>query len=253
LTIFIKSKMIKQITLILALFFSLTSFCQNTNMKELKVLLNTQDPAWPIVKEWIDHAVNKVELLPKDKNRADTALYHTQVTTHSTLGAIIYETGGILIDNGWIRILGSGSDRLNRGIMDWNKDKSYKHIGEPISFLLIADDVLGGFFAINAGGIEKSNTGKVFYFAPDNLKWENLDLTYTEFINFCFQGDLKQFYSGFKWEDWINDISELDGNYGIFCYPYLWTKEGQDINKIIRKPVPIQELWDLYFATIPKN
>jgi len=39
-----------------------------------------------------------------------SALVAVQVTTRSPMGAIIYETGGILVDHGWIRILGSGCE-----------------------------------------------------------------------------------------------------------------------------------------------
>jgi Protein of unknown function DUF2625 len=87
--------------------------CQNTfvlaqklKMKPLQELINKEDPGWPIVTGWIKEAKNKVEILPKTAARADSNLLYTQVTTRSPMGAVIYETGGILIDNGWLRILG---------------------------------------------------------------------------------------------------------------------------------------------------
>ena len=48
-----------------------------------------------------------------------------QMPTSSPMGAVIYETGGILIHHGWLRILGSGSFKLPRGLMDWNFSKSF--------------------------------------------------------------------------------------------------------------------------------
>lgn len=219
---------------------------QANKMKPSDQLINKQEPAWDFVKQWIKEAKNKVEVLPKDNLRADSALYQSQVTTRSPMGAIIYETGGILIDHGWIRVLGSGCTRLNRSLMEWNRGKSYDKVGEQPSFLLIADDVLGGFFAINAGGLDSSGIGKIFYYAPDNLKWEPLDMGYTDFINFCFNGDLNEFYEGYRWSNWKKDIDTLDGNLGMSIFPFLFTKEGKDINKDSRKPVPIQELWGLY-------
>jgi hypothetical protein len=220
---------------------------QTSKLKPLEELINKQEPAWDFVKQWIKDAKNVVEVLPKDAVRADSALYQTQVTTRSPMGTIVYETGGILIDHGWIRILGSGCKRLNRSLMDWNKDKSYHKVGEQLSFLLIADDVLGGFFAVNAGGLAKEGIGKVFYFAPDNLKWEQTEMSYSDFLTFCFSGDINKFYDGYRWTNWINEIDTLDGHLGISVYPFLWSKEGQaDINKNSRKPVPMQELWELY-------
>ena len=38
----------------------------------------------------------------------------------SPLGAVVYETGGILVDGGWLRILGSGNARLTRTLPGWN-------------------------------------------------------------------------------------------------------------------------------------
>jgi len=237
----------KYLIIILTFFFSaMTSDAQTNKMKPIDQLINKQEPGWDLVKQWIKEAMNSVEVLPKDVLRADSALYQSQVTTRSPMGAVIYETGGILIDHGWIRVLGSGCKRLNRSLMDWNKGKSFDIVGEQPSFLLIADDVLGGFFAVNAGGLDKAGIGKVFYFAPDNLKWEQTEMGYSDFLNFCFSGDINKFYEGFKWTNWKKDIETLDGNLGISIYPFLWTKEGKDINSDSRKPVPIQELWDLY-------
>jgi hypothetical protein len=241
------------LAILTGLLISLSAYGQQSGMRELKDLINENDPGWPVVKEWIDNATNIVEVLPKDDRRADSALYQSQVTTRSPMGAIIHESGGILVDNGWIRILGSGSDKLDRSLMDWNKGKSFSETGERPSYLLIADDVLGGFFAINGGGIENNNFGKIYYFAPDNMTWENTGLGYSDFLIFCFQGDLQKFYKGLRWENWADTVSNLDGNQGIQCTPYLWTEEGKDIEKVSRRPVPIQELWDAYFTHTEKK
>src|ERR1700754_147077 len=91
-------------------FTLLTTFGQY-KMRPVDQLINNVDPGWPVVKQWIDSAKNKVEVLPVDPLKAKDALYKTQVTTRSIMGAIVYSTGGILIDDGWIRIFGSGSAR----------------------------------------------------------------------------------------------------------------------------------------------
>lgn len=235
-------KNILSILSIIFIFFSHIIFAQN-NCRNLTELINKNESAWSYVKPWIDTARNKVEVLPKDILRADTALYQAQVTTKSTMGSIIYETGGILIDNGWIRVLGSGSKKLDRSLMDWNKGKSYLKLGSSLSYLLVADDVLGGFFAINNGEFGKENIGKIFYFAPDNLQWQSLGLTYSEFIQFCFCGDINKFYNGYKWKNWEKEIVNIDGNSAYTFFPYLCTKEGSDINKVSKKIVPINEVW----------
>lgn len=114
-------------------------------MRPVNELINTKEPGWDLVKQWIDSAKNKVVVLPVDTAKAKEALYNTQVTTRSPMGAIVYGTGGILVDNGWIRILGSGNKLLPRSLPNWNKGKTYQEFGQAPPFLLIADDAIGGF------------------------------------------------------------------------------------------------------------
>ncbi|MBT9392049.1 DUF2625 domain-containing protein [Hymenobacter sp. NST-14] len=205
--------------------------------KPLSELINRQEPAWEFVSQWIREAKNKVEVLPRQPAQANSSLLAAQVTTRSPMGAILYETGGLLIDGGWLRVLGSGSPRLNRTLMDWNK-------GKPAGMLLVADDVLGGFYALNGGAFGPETVGQIFYFAPDSLEWEPTDMTYSAFLQFCCSGDLASYYRDARWTGWEKEISQLSGTQGLACYPFLFTQEGKDIRRSKRTPVPIQELWD---------
>jgi hypothetical protein len=225
--------------LIVTLFLTMKIAAQNI-MRPVEELINNKEPGWALVDTWIKSAKNKVEVLPVDTLKAKTALFNTQVTTRSPMGAVIYMTGGIFVDNGWIRIIGSGSQKLNRTLPDWNKGKSFDNFGEKPTFLLVADDAVGGFFALN-GGQFGEDAGKIYYLSPDNLEWEPLDLTYTDFLNFCFSGDLKKFYDQLRWKNWKAEVSNLDGNMVYNFVPYLWSKEGKNIDKDSRMPVPIEE------------
>lgn len=231
---------------LLFLFIAQVTLGQTAKMRTVAELINKQEPGWNLVTQWIKEAKNKVEVLPKDGKRAEQALYEAQVTTRSPMGAVVYESGGILVDGGWIRILGSGSARVNRSLIGWNMGKTMNQVGERPSFLLIADDAIGGFFAINAGAFGPEDAGKVFYFSPNNPEWASLGIGYSEFLTFCFSGDLNRFYQGLRWNGWQTEVKALDGNKGISCFPFLWTTEGKDINKVSRRPVPIEELWTLY-------
>ena len=211
-------------------------------MRTLQELVNTEDPGWPIVKKWIDQAKNKVEILPCERQRAEKSLIHTQVTTRSQMGAIIYKTGGLLLDNGWIRILGSGSDRMKRTLPDWNKGKSFSEFGEPAPYLLVADDAIGGFYAIN-GGFLGEDTGNLYYFAPDMLQWIPLEMEYSRFLLFCFETDLDEFYPGMRWDGWQQDVMDLRPDYAYSFFPFLWTEEATDINTIERNAIPIEEVY----------
>lgn len=213
-------------------------------MRTLNELINLDEPGWDLITQWLNEAQNQYEILPRDKERAERELLNTQVTTRSPMGAIVYETGGILIDNGWLRILGSGSEKLDRGLAEWNKGKTFANFGEQPSYLLIADDIIGGYFALNAGGIG-SEIGKVYYLAQDTLEWECLDTNYSEFVYWALTGNLSQFYGTFRWRNWQNDIQLANGNQVFSFYPFLWTKKASDIEKTSRTLVPIEENYKL--------
>ena len=162
------------------------------------------DPAWPLVQEWIAAASNRVEVLPASEPARSLALEATQVTTRSPMGAVIFETGGILIDGGWLRILGSGHPRLPRSLPDWNKGRTWTEEHRVPPILLVADDVVGGLFAVNGGGFD-GPPGHVHYFAPDRLGWESLESGYSDFLQWTLQGDLEAFYEGQRWPGWLAD------------------------------------------------
>lgn len=209
-------------------------------MRPLAELINKTDPGWPLVQQWIDSATNKVEVLKADSTNAAEALWQTQVTTRSPMGAIIYSTGGILIDGGWIRILGSGNPVLKRSLPAWNKGKTFADYGQRPGLLLVADDAIGGFFAINGGALGK-DAGKMYYLSPDNLQWEALDLSYSDFLDFCFRGSLDKFYTNLRWKTWQKDLAGITGDQVFMCFPYLWTTQGKDIEKVSKDPVPVEE------------
>lgn len=232
-----------KLLLISLVFITFVTNGQN-KMKSAEELIDKNDPGWLIVQGWIKTAKNKVEILQADELKAKEALFHTQVTTRSPMGAIVFMTGGLLIDDGWIRILGSGNSRFNRTLPDWNKGKSFNEFGETPSFLLIADDAIGGFYLLNGGGLG-TDVGKIYYFSPDNLEYEQLDITYSEFLEFCFNNNLDKFYEGNRWNGWREEVSKLKGDEVFNFYPFLWTAEGSDINKSSRKIIPIQEQYGL--------
>ena len=235
--------MIKNLLIAFLILTSLAAKAQQ-KMRAVNELINTTDPSWPLVKDWIESAKNKVEVLTADSAKAKDALFNVQVTTRSPMGAVVYMTGGILVDDGWIRILGSGNSKLNRSLPDWNKGKSLAQFGEASPFLLIADDAIGGFYLLNGGGLGK-DLGKVYYFSPDNLTYEPLGITYSGFLQFCFSSDLEKFYKGLRWTKWKDEVSKLQGDKVFSFYPYLWSEEGKNIKKSTRKIVPIEEQYIL--------
>lgn len=208
-------------------------------MKQLNDLINKEEPGWDIVQEWLKNAINHYEILPKNTQRSEKELVKSQISTRSLMGAVIYETGGILVNFGWIRILGSGSSKLDRGLMEWNQGKTIKNIGDHPPFLLVADDIIGGYFAINAGGLGPE-IGNIYYLQQDSLEWENLDCGYSDFLNWVLNGDIQKFYAPFKWQNWEKDVANIGGNQTFSFFPFLWT-EYENFEQISRKLVPAEE------------
>ncbi|MHC1684697.1 MAG: DUF2625 family protein [Clostridiaceae bacterium] len=210
-------------------------------MKQINELIDENQAGWKLIEEWLTEAENKVEILKTTKSKAEEVLYDLQVTTKSPLGAIAYNTGGILVNNGWIRILGSGTKDFKRDISNWN-NLNAENLRLEKAFL-VADDILGGFFAIN-GGLFEGEIGHIFYLAPDTLQWENLEIWFSEFIHWTFVGDLNKFYELFMWPEWENEVKDISIDFGISIYPFLWA-EGEEVEKRSRKVVPIEELWNV--------
>lgn len=210
-------------------------------MSKTYLELQSDDPAWSELAASAKSASNDVEVLPcvsEDARRA--CLEGLQVTTRSTLGALAYETGGVLVDHGWLRIFGSGHPKLSRALGAYNKALGID-VGEC---LFVADDAVGGVFAIDAGPL--GDPGKVHYFAPDTLAWESTEIGHSAWIDWAFTGDLAKFYEAARWPGWEKEVAALTGEQSISIWPGLWTEEGQDPAKASRKAVAATELWALY-------
>ena len=150
-------------------------------MRALGELIDTNEPGWALIEEWLKEAKNSYEILPRDEDRAQSELLGLRVTTRSPMGALVYGCGGIVVDGGWLRVLGSGCECMKRGIYGFNLYKSFSEAEQIPRCLLVADDVLDGFFVIN-GGTFRGKAGNVFYCAPDSSKLEDTQLSYSRFF-----------------------------------------------------------------------
>ncbi|MBP2167871.1 hypothetical protein J2125_001063 [Erwinia toletana] len=194
-----------------------------------------------MVQEWLSNATNDYEVLPRDADLARRALHQLQVTTRSPMGAVVFETGGILIDNGWLRILGSGHSRLTRSPAAWTQSKAEC---QSLQALLIADDASGGFFAVNGGGLGE-DIGCVYYFAPDSLEWESLEVGYSAFLQWALCGDLALFYQTVRWNGWGEEPLPPAGDEVYAFFPFLWTEPHLSVEERSRSIVPIEQHWRL--------
>jgi hypothetical protein len=202
------------------------------------------DPAWPLVQQWMQTARNHWCVVDPLPGMGERALEQLQVTTHSTLGAVVLHTEAILVDHGWLRLLGAGGPTLTGGILNWNGLSDPLPIPRIKDALIVAHDVVGGFFAIDGGGIQGAKN-TVFYLAPDALKWVNCKKGYTDFVRWVFGGDLQLFYRDLRWPNWVNDVSLISADEGFLFDPPLWEDGNTTKRRILR--TGMIDIWYLYF------
>lgn len=211
-------------------------------MRSLTELTSTDEPAWPLVQQWLSAAPN-VEVLPANVASAEAALLSLQVTLRSPMGAVVYQSGGLLIDHGWLRVLGSGSPRMRRSLPGWNDGKVHTDEAGRPTLLLMADDVLGGLFALNGGALG-AELGQVFYLAQDTLEWEQLPMGYSDFLAWALSPRLSDFYTDQRWTGWEEEVQQLNGDQALSVYPFLCA-EGEPIGSRFRRAIPVDELFDV--------
>lgn len=134
-------------------------------------------------------------------------------------------SGGIIIDN-WIRIYGCGDINVVEKNKLYNKDNNMD--------ILIGEDVLGGLFALK--------DDLIYYFAPDTNEWENLNIYYTQFLDWILNNNqsINKFYELFRWNKWEEDCKKLKLTEGVSFYPLLNFK--CNINERSRRIISIDEL-----------
>ncbi|MFI5933210.1 DUF2625 family protein [Actinoplanes sp. NPDC051494] len=188
--------------------------------------------AWPEISAAIAGAPYPVDVLPAEPARAAACLTALGgLTTRSWLGAVVASSGGILVDHGWVRVLGSGHDGLP------------EVIAQPDG-VVVAHDVLGGRFAWVQPAPQARPT--VHYFGPDALSWLDLDQGYTAWLSAVLSGGLTGFYASLRWPGWPAEVAELDLGQGISAMPPPFTREGRDLSAVSRRPIPMAQLIDLY-------
>ncbi|CAL9411630.1 hypothetical protein SUDANB121_01681 [Nocardiopsis dassonvillei] len=215
-------------------------------MRELSELIEVDRPGWPQVLGHLERSRVPVRALPGDPGRGRTCLHRLQVTARSFLGAMALESGGLLVDDGWLRVHGGGGPGL-AGLGEVNDLSAAVVHGPPVR-LVVGHDVLGGVFALNGPACEDDRypgrPGEMVYFAPDSLRWEPLEAAYSSWLLWMLQEhNLENFYADLRWPGWRRAVAGLAPDLGLAADPFLWTREAAgDPAAVRRRPVPVAEL-----------
>lgn len=220
------------------------AFLISVKRKTLAELVNVADPAWPIIQGWISESKNDVRLFPANRISGEHTIYQIGVTAYSMLGAVALNAAGISLDHGWFRILGAGSGTIRNNLLNWN---GYSEDGPEVQLakaLIVAFDVVGGFFAINYGAFEGTKNS-VFYMAPDTMEWEDCEKPYSGFLDWAFHGDLSLFYKNARWNGWESESAALTFDQGFRLDPKLNREYDNSARK--RQVESITTIWMSYF------
>lgn len=211
--------------------------------KPLEQLIESKEPAWPLVSQWLKKANKPVEVLETHPRRGADVLVALQVTTRSPMGAIAMQTGGLLIDHGWVRVLGGGCARMEGDLARWNGLTAQPLVQPIAGAMFVATDAIGGFFALDGGALGNGK-GAAFYLPPDTLEWEQLADGYSALLQFFFTGDLSKFYADYRAAGWEAEVKALAPDKGWAFYPPLFA-EAEAGKPRTREAVPLPELLKL--------
>jgi hypothetical protein len=171
-----------------------------------------------------------VTVLPTDPAHGAECLTGLGISDQSWLGAVVANTGGLLLDHGWLRVLGSGTEGLPDILAAADRQSAYLPVGH---------DVLGGQFVWTPN---ESGRPTIHYFGPDALEWHDLELGYAEWLAAMLGGSLDGFYETLRWPGWAEEVAACRPDQGIHTYPPPWSTEGKDLASVSRKVIPIAEL-----------
>ncbi len=187
---------------------------------------------WNNILDIISQSKKSVKIFDGDILNGEKEFNQLGLQNQKVLESIISNCSGICVDN-WIRIYGQSQ----------NFKIEHKMAN---GMIIIGQDIVGGIFSMNV-----ADENKIYYFAQDNLQWESMDMTYSEFIGWTMMGDTDGFYSTMRWKNWKDDCKEVDFNKMIMLYPFLWAKEC-NIETASKKTVSSKELMELNLDTALK-
>ena len=203
-----------------------------TPMKPLHELINHEESALPLVQSWAAGAKTACEVLPPSgtlRRRAASPaghhpLAHGRGRPRHGRPAHRWRPAARA---------GIGTPRLTRDIASWNAGRSN-------GFLLIADDAVGGFFAINGGGLR----GRGRPVLP-GARHPGMGTAGTELHRLPALGAGRR-TGGVLRRAALARLADRcagpGGDQGFSFYPFLWTREGSPSTSS-RKAVDVAELY----------
>ena len=175
---------------------------------------------WNEIQRMLERSSNNVKIVRA--HGADDVAARMGVNRDSTLGQVISNTKEIYI-NRYLRLCGSANiEKVNMLVKRFHPGKK----------VVVATDAWGGLFAISNGDFP-GHEASVWYYAPDLLEWEDLELNYSTFVEFACGETVDEYYMSFMWPDMDKLlagslgglIGGVNSDHALMIYPFLWSEE----------------------------
>lgn len=130
------------------------------------------------INEWFNNAPEKIEFV-KNTKRDSYSMAKLHLHDGSYLGEIVGNYSKITLCAGYFSLLCGMGENSIVDINVLNKP------GMPELFpraLIIAYDMNGNIFALNSGACKEAGIGRVLYLPKEGFAWEDLDLSYAQFL-----------------------------------------------------------------------
>ena len=221
-----------------------------TVMRAVDELADVRDPAWPELAAELANAPVPLEVLPIEADLGRECLYRIQVTAASRLGALAVNTGGLLVDHGWLRVLGGGNE--SRGLASLAQAAGLDGtVPLPPASFFVGHDAIGGRFEINGTDPESIDRpgapGELCYLGPHTGGWESLEVGHGDWLSWIADGFTTEFYAHVRWPGWTEEVQDLPLSHGIAVFPFLWSREAMDdLAATTRTPVELDALFNLH-------
>lgn len=130
------------------------------------------------INEWFNNAPEKIEIV-RNAKRDSYSMDILHVHDGSYLGEIVGGYSKVTLCAGYFDLLcGIGEN----SIVEINALSKNGMPGLFPGALIIAYDMNGNIFALNSGACKDAVIGRVIYLPKESFAWEDLDLSYAQFL-----------------------------------------------------------------------
>ena len=158
------------------------------------------------INEWFNNTPEAIEL-ERNTKRDSYSMTKLHVHDGSYLGEIVGNYSKVTLCAGYFGLLCGMGENSIVDINALNKN------GMPELFpgaLIIAYDMNGNIFALNSWACKEAGVGRVLYLPKESFAWEDLDLSYAQFLKWISGlTENELIINGWKPDDGYTPISNI--------------------------------------------